>query len=687
MVRYQLLSGAEIRLLTILPGKPGDDMKCSLETVSLDDNPSYEAISYVWGDLTDRRDILVGDSIFSVTRNLFTALKRFRYTDRQRTLWADAVCINQEDLAERGRQVSLTGRVYSQCETCQVWLGEEDDVPLQPLKLADLGVQKNPYWTFEVERFSRRIEREKISPSMQPIDRVDLDRAQISSLNVPGAFRLLRMMAADMHFYEWPFYHITEFPKFELCDQYYNACRSLVNILSRPWWWRTWTVQEATLPQHVIVNIGVHSVELDTFLRAPNYINKHLSIIRNSCCFDVVRSLWHSSGGISEPTPFEFIQKSLHSLELMISYFRELGPNLPIGMAELIHPIIARNRRATDPLDAVYGYLGLFPSLLPTGKQPNYEESVASIYASSTKQHIYAKQTLDILRYVEPLSRGRTDLSSWAIDWLDQGERLWSLRSASGSHFPSYTKFDLFKDAAVLPIESAFIGAVAEVVNFSATDWESLDVQTITQTLLAFEKAAFKARGGKHDHFATWRTVYQDNHVLPRPKVKSGEKHRFRFESGDLSAIKAWVTSLGAVANMKMLDYHKQYGYDINGACVDVLRKQVQGLFRKRQDIRTSYCILDSGQIGTCARGVTPGDRVFVIKGLKTPVALRPVAEVEMQSSAWMPRIAPAATKKEERLQRHFSGRYRFLGCAYVDGIMDGQAVSEHTEWDLLHLV
>ncbi|KAJ3574553.1 hypothetical protein NPX13_g4321 [Xylaria arbuscula] len=48
----------------------------------------------------------------------------------------------------------------------------------------------------------------------------------------------------------------------------------------------------------------------------------------------------------------------------------------------------------------------------PTGQKPNYEDSVASVYASGTKQHIYIGRSLDILRYVEPLSRGKTDLSS-----------------------------------------------------------------------------------------------------------------------------------------------------------------------------------------------------------------------------------------------------------------------------------
>src|SRR6266487_2108683 len=40
----------EIRVLHLLPGKFDDDIKCSLEHVSLDSCPEYTALSYVWGD-------------------------------------------------------------------------------------------------------------------------------------------------------------------------------------------------------------------------------------------------------------------------------------------------------------------------------------------------------------------------------------------------------------------------------------------------------------------------------------------------------------------------------------------------------------------------------------------------------------------------------------------------------------
>jgi hypothetical protein len=46
------------------------------------------------------------DQLLDVTISLSTALKRLRKQDGVRILWADAVCINQADIAEKNRQVS-----------------------------------------------------------------------------------------------------------------------------------------------------------------------------------------------------------------------------------------------------------------------------------------------------------------------------------------------------------------------------------------------------------------------------------------------------------------------------------------------------------------------------------------------------------------------------------------------------
>ena len=44
-----------------------------------------------------------------------------------RTLWADSICINQEDLAEKGLQIALMGRIYAKAKRVLIYLGDDHD--------------------------------------------------------------------------------------------------------------------------------------------------------------------------------------------------------------------------------------------------------------------------------------------------------------------------------------------------------------------------------------------------------------------------------------------------------------------------------------------------------------------------------------------------------------------------------
>jgi hypothetical protein len=84
-------------------------LHCELEYSSLDHNPIYEALSYTWGDASIKLSILCGNNPFPVTSNLHEALLRLRSEKEARKVWIDAICINQDDIAERNAQVALMG--------------------------------------------------------------------------------------------------------------------------------------------------------------------------------------------------------------------------------------------------------------------------------------------------------------------------------------------------------------------------------------------------------------------------------------------------------------------------------------------------------------------------------------------------------------------------------------------------
>ncbi|KXT18226.1 hypothetical protein AC579_2895 [Pseudocercospora musae] len=135
----------EIRILCLLPGKYGKEICCNLVRKSLLDYESvesdralrlhyfesekcgYDALSYTWGCHSDKVVTLNGPPGFAVTDNLFVALQRLRKTEEAVWLWIDAICINQNDLDERARQIRLMGRIYNRARKVLIWLGDADE--------------------------------------------------------------------------------------------------------------------------------------------------------------------------------------------------------------------------------------------------------------------------------------------------------------------------------------------------------------------------------------------------------------------------------------------------------------------------------------------------------------------------------------------------------------------------------
>ena len=62
-------------------------------------------------------------------------------TDRSLQIWADAVCINQNDVDERSSQVSIMSDIYQEAKKCQIWLGTVEEIKDWP----DEGVVSVPF--------------------------------------------------------------------------------------------------------------------------------------------------------------------------------------------------------------------------------------------------------------------------------------------------------------------------------------------------------------------------------------------------------------------------------------------------------------------------------------------------------------------------------------------------------------
>jgi hypothetical protein len=215
-----LYDPGSIRLVKIEPGEGDDELKCTLRTYSYGTIPPYQALSYVWGDVADRARIYVNTKPFFVTRNLAAALRCLRPATLndsydQWPIWIDAVCIDQENIDERTKQVRRMRSIYRDAERVVIWLGgfnEPSDKDAENT-LDMLGVRKGDH--------------EGMPAAVLAIMTFIADRNNTAS-------------DYDLFFQTDPGNNIV-------------AWAEIQKLFYRPWFKRLWIIQELNVSRHAIV--------------------------------------------------------------------------------------------------------------------------------------------------------------------------------------------------------------------------------------------------------------------------------------------------------------------------------------------------------------------------------------------------------------------------------------------------
>ncbi|KAI0848327.1 HET-domain-containing protein [Daldinia vernicosa] len=345
---YRKLEGTDIRLLRILPGTGA--IECLLYQIPLEEvehpkelswpgeRPPFNALSYVWGDTTDKMTIFLEDEPFQVTKNLFRALLQFRelelpddviFTDEY--FWIDAICINQEDVEERSQQVRRMPEIYGSGQTI-VWLGP-----------VNRTLQINP-------------RKKSLQNAGSPKFQISYDEA------IEILFEKVRSMGKEWEPADDNYNLIISIN--EIFGRAYRAVMIVLeDILSRPWWVRLWTIQEARLHMSPLVFVGHHNVRLEKLTTFYSYFveeNKSLVI-----------------------SPGSRRIETLTTIDILYI----CGEPRTLGLGEVFDRILtaADIKESTDPRDQVYGLLGILKNLkeeeeLPDELLPNYHLSYSETY-------------------------------------------------------------------------------------------------------------------------------------------------------------------------------------------------------------------------------------------------------------------------------------------------------------------
>lgn len=381
------VSRREIRLLDLCHASDDQEdgtksiIRCAIFSVSLDEAPSYEALSYAWGSTARVAKIVVNGKECLVPGNVSIALEWLRRrkvctnkgsSQSHRRLWIDALCIDQENIPERNIQVAMMWSIYARASRVLVWLGDacdESDLAMILVSVLDSGTKPG------------------------------------STITPPGIlFGVERCIN--------PFSSLQKLHDSTEGEQIYphkpNEWIAFQKLMKRPWWRRVWIVQEiaAARRESGTIWVGCGTIWLPwwMFERAAKLIREYLS------CPSYFQQLGH-------------LDMALFRIECLTDLRSRAHRNLDDITGFIYLLTQTRDHLASDPRDKIFALLGFVPSI---GLLPDYTRKAEEVYEEVTRTVIGSSRILGMLllnRFPKSL-----DLPTWVPDF---SRSQWS--SSSGS--------------------------------------------------------------------------------------------------------------------------------------------------------------------------------------------------------------------------------------------------------------
>ncbi|KAL2059835.1 hypothetical protein VTL71DRAFT_9990 [Oculimacula yallundae] len=180
------------------------------------------------------------------------ALRRIRLPDKERLLWIDALCINQQDVNERNSQVQNMREIYSQADHVLIWVGEHFSGGSACQALLDFITELELLITMIMETHGSK-------------NRKGIESALIE--------------AYDVHLLRWTF---------------------LRELLSRAWFGRVWVLQEVANAKRATLHAGSAKCNWDTIAAITRWlsmydVNGPLNIRGTICSLRSVDMIWRIS--------------------------------------------------------------------------------------------------------------------------------------------------------------------------------------------------------------------------------------------------------------------------------------------------------------------------------------------------------------------------------------------------------
>ncbi|KAG9232006.1 heterokaryon incompatibility protein-domain-containing protein [Amylocarpus encephaloides] len=576
---YTPLSGFdELRVLTIQPGTSGL-VYCKLSNVNFAKNPGYEALSYVRGDEHAVHEIEINGGTFHVAENLFAALKHLRRPSQTVIVWIDALCINHQDEDERGKQIGLMGKIYLNALGVLVWLG----TPVAGDRQA-----------------------------VQIIEKFDDASGRVVNWNELDAEAVLGGTKREA------------------------SLKALASLLQRPWFRRTWVIQEVVLATKTVILCGHHITSWSALCRFADWLK----------CHDTLR----------------FDASILSRLDVM-RHLRWLVRHTKRERGLTLFKLLSTTKQfdATNPHDKIFGMMGL-------GDFSNTDGIVVTYNSCQDLYTNYAKRTMESGLLWDVLSEAGIDLGatnlklpSWVPDWSIISSQ--SPTSKRVAHFSSWYRaagdtqrdFKFLDSNQTLSITGFVFDTIASIVepmhagepesesdSVEAKHASARTARDIMAQICHETDESIQYPSGQH-----WDLVWAQLFVCSQKMIgmrkylssKASDEwflagchgYTLRLENLDASA-------RGAVASevQDELDATEEAALEYEG----VSRAVLTG----RRGART-----EGGYLGWVPKTALPGDLICVFDGARLPYVVR---------------------ERE-------AGRCVLVGECYIHGVMEGEVAEE----------
>ncbi|KAJ9610622.1 hypothetical protein H2200_005399 [Cladophialophora chaetospira] len=364
----------------------------------------YHALSYTWGPPDQTTPVELNGEVVQVSPNLEAALRQFLLNQKAKGaivkwLWADALCIQQRNKAEKSWMVRLMREIYETAFRVQIWLGTADETDVKGL--AALKMLAKDYEDATPNRNS--------SGLASDVERIALLKA-------------------------------TSAKKLDV--------RAAVKILNKPWFDRVWIIQEFLVAQRATFHCGRSIIEggdLSTAYVALYELgfaswNRILTggpglsgqpglaeIVdtMNQGCVETVMMIRAASGKNTKTETSRSPQapattNPAKKLESFTGAWR-------LSLPEMVFQASVRGSKAVNPRDMIYPFLGLAADASLYGIQPNYAASVQEVYTNAAMAFLSNGKARILALCHQP--KNMSHLPSWVPDWTMRLEGPLSSRS------------------------------------------------------------------------------------------------------------------------------------------------------------------------------------------------------------------------------------------------------------------